>query len=56
MNAESDTLNLPDAEQDIVAVDDDPIAELIERCFGVRGVVVDNYVDVQRVFGWDDTH
>ena len=56
VSAASGKAHETDSAEEIVDADDDPIAELIERCFGVRGVRLENYLDVQHVFGWDDTH
>jgi hypothetical protein len=35
---------------------DEPDADTIESFLGVDGFRVDTYADVQREFGWDDTH
>ena len=44
------------SKKEIINTNDESITVLIERCFGVRGYPKDNYLDVQREFGWDDTH
>ena len=40
-----------ETEREIANADDDPIADLIERCFGVRGVQLENYLEIAPVLG-----
>lgn len=44
------------SEEELLYAKDEPDAEFIERFLGISAVHLDSYAEVQREYGWDDTH
>jgi len=44
------------SEDQLLYADDESDVEFIERYFGTVAVLDEAYAEVQREFGWDDTH
>ena len=44
------------SEEELLNAKDEPDAEIVARFFGNGGFHADTYDEIQREFGWDDTH
>ena len=44
------------SQEELLYAKDEPDDDTIDRLLGARGIPVDTYTEIQREFGWDDTH